>query len=42
MQALYWNGTHLKLDLSYPTPKADKVMALIRVRLAGICEEGDY
>jgi len=37
MQALHWNGTHLKLDLSYPPPKADKVMALIRVRLAGIC-----
>ncbi len=37
MQALYWNGQQLKLDPSYPTPKADEETALLRVRLAGIC-----
>lgn len=37
MQALYWDGATLKLDPSYPTPKADERTALLRVRLAGIC-----
>lgn len=45
MQALYWDGQDLRLDRSYPVPKlvlsgveglADH-MALVRVRLAGIC-----
>jgi threonine dehydrogenase-like Zn-dependent dehydrogenase len=37
MQALYWNGAHLRLDPSYPTPLADEVTAVVRVHLAGIC-----
>ncbi|MEE9143817.1 MAG: alcohol dehydrogenase catalytic domain-containing protein [Candidatus Binatia bacterium] len=37
MQALYWNGQKLKLNQSYPSPKADDMTALVRVRLAGIC-----
>ncbi|MGH7774168.1 MAG: MDR/zinc-dependent alcohol dehydrogenase-like family protein [Candidatus Binatia bacterium] len=37
MQALHWNGDSLRLDSSYPNPKADDRMALVRVRLAGIC-----
>ncbi|MBI2985543.1 MAG: alcohol dehydrogenase catalytic domain-containing protein, partial [Deltaproteobacteria bacterium] len=37
MQALHWNGTHLKLDLSYPAPKVDERTTLVRVCLAGIC-----
>ncbi|MBI4491090.1 MAG: alcohol dehydrogenase catalytic domain-containing protein [Deltaproteobacteria bacterium] len=37
MQALYWNGRSLKLEPSYPGPKVDDQMALVRVRLAGIC-----
>ncbi len=37
MQALHWNGEKLALDPSYPTPKADRKTALVRVRLAGIC-----
>jgi threonine dehydrogenase-like Zn-dependent dehydrogenase len=37
MHALYWNGQNLKLDPSYPTPKADDRVAVVRVRLAGIC-----
>jgi len=37
MQALYWNGEHLRLDPSYPTPEPDEQTALVRVYLAGIC-----
>lgn len=37
MQALYWNGKKLQLDRSYRAPKVDNRMALVRVRLAGIC-----
>lgn len=37
MQALSWNGQSLRLDPSYPAPQADDGMALVRVRLAGIC-----
>ncbi len=37
MQALYWNGRSLKLEPSYPGPEVNDQMALVRVRLAGIC-----
>jgi threonine dehydrogenase-like Zn-dependent dehydrogenase len=37
MQAVYWDGRHVKLDSSYPTPIPDKKKALVRVHLAGIC-----
>lgn len=37
MQALYWNGEHLRLVPSYPRPEADEHRALVRVHLAGIC-----
>jgi threonine dehydrogenase-like Zn-dependent dehydrogenase len=37
MQALYWNGRELAFAPSYSTPKADDRMALVKVRLAGIC-----
>jgi threonine dehydrogenase-like Zn-dependent dehydrogenase len=37
MQALYWNSHHLQLETMYPTPPADDSMALVQVRLAGIC-----
>jgi threonine dehydrogenase-like Zn-dependent dehydrogenase len=38
MQALFWNGHHLTLESSYPTPKADAQNALVKVHLAGICD----
>lgn len=37
MQALYWNGRTLTLEHSHPAPATDRRMAMIRVRLAGIC-----
>jgi threonine dehydrogenase-like Zn-dependent dehydrogenase len=37
MQALHWDGQHLRLDTAYPTPQITPHTALIRVRLAGIC-----
>lgn len=37
MRALNWNGSELSLDPGYPTPAADDLSSLIRVRLAGIC-----
>lgn len=37
MRALIWNGENLAPDPSYPTPKTAGTMALVRVRLAGIC-----
>ena len=37
MRALQWNGQTLSLDSSYPTPKPTVDIALVRVRLAGIC-----
>ena len=37
MQALYWNGRDLTLDLSYRAPRADELTAVVRVRLAGLC-----
>lgn len=37
MQALHWNGHHLHLETAYPIPPADDTMALVRVRLAGLC-----
>ncbi|MBI2089653.1 MAG: alcohol dehydrogenase catalytic domain-containing protein [Deltaproteobacteria bacterium] len=37
MRALNWNGSEFSLDPAYPTPAADDLSSLIRVRLAGIC-----
>jgi threonine dehydrogenase-like Zn-dependent dehydrogenase len=37
MQALHWDGQHLRLDTTYPTPQIDERTALVRLRLAGIC-----
>ena len=37
MQALFWDGQHLRLDTAYPTPPADETTAVVRVHLAGIC-----
>ena len=37
MQALFWDGQHLRLDMAYPTPPADDTTAVVRVHLAGIC-----
>jgi threonine dehydrogenase-like Zn-dependent dehydrogenase len=37
MRALYWDGQHLRLALDYPEPQVDDAMALVRVRLTGIC-----
>lgn len=37
MRALYWNGCELKLDSSRRAPEADDRMAVVKVRLAGIC-----
>lgn len=37
MQALYWDGTRLRLQKKYSRPHIDEHTALIRVRLAGIC-----
>ena len=37
MQALFWDGQHLRLDTAYPTPPADEITAVVRVYLAGIC-----
>ncbi len=37
MRALYWDGQGLRLNRSYPTPKAGDHAALVRVRLAGVC-----
>lgn len=37
MLALHWDGTQLRVDPLYPTPKTAPPMALVKVRLAGIC-----
>jgi len=37
MRALNWNGRQLNLDPAYPTPEADDLSSLLRVRFAGIC-----
>ena len=37
MQALFWDGQHLRLETAYPTPHTDETTAVVRVRLAGIC-----
>jgi threonine dehydrogenase-like Zn-dependent dehydrogenase len=37
MQALHWDGQHLRFDSAYPTPQVEAQTALVRVRLAGIC-----
>ena len=37
MQALFWDGQHLRLDTAYPIPPADATTAVVRVHLAGIC-----
>src|SRR5687768_13646077 len=37
MKALLWDGLNLKLQPTYPAPKTDSGMAVVRVRLAGIC-----
>lgn len=37
MQALCWNGRQLRLQKKYPLPQRDEHLALVRVRLAGIC-----
>jgi len=37
MKALYWDGLNLTLKTSHPSPKLDSALALVRVRLAGIC-----
>jgi threonine dehydrogenase-like Zn-dependent dehydrogenase len=37
VQALFWDGQHLRLDTAYPTPLADETTAVVRVHLAGIC-----
>jgi threonine dehydrogenase-like Zn-dependent dehydrogenase len=37
MHALNWNGQTLTFESSYPTPRTSENVALVRVRLAGIC-----
>lgn len=37
MNALHWDGLNLRLQPAYPAPKPGSGMALVRVRLAGIC-----
>ncbi len=37
MHALHWDGNRLHLERHYPIPVAEAGMALVRVRLAGIC-----
>lgn len=37
MRALHWDGQTLRLEPAYPTPQATAELALVRVRLAGIC-----
>ena len=37
MRALVWDGARLRLDRAYPEPRPDPGMALVRVRLAGVC-----
>lgn len=37
VQALFWDGQHLRLDMAYPTPPADATTAVVRVCLAGVC-----
>jgi len=37
VQALVWDGQHLRLETTYPTPQADETTAVVRVRLAGLC-----
>lgn len=37
MRAVYWDGQHLQVKKSYPTPGVTEGMAVIRVHLAGIC-----
>jgi len=37
VQALFWDGQHLRLETAYPTPPAEATTAVVRVHLAGIC-----
>lgn len=37
MQALCWDGRRFRLQKKYPLPQIDEHLALVRVRLAGIC-----
>jgi threonine dehydrogenase-like Zn-dependent dehydrogenase len=37
VQALCWDGQHLRLDTAYPMPPTDDTSAVVRVHLAGIC-----
>ena len=37
MQALYWDGQNLRLQQRYANPSAGDGMALVRIRLAGVC-----
>src|SRR2546422_10354114 len=37
MRALVWDGARLRLDRACPEPRPDPGMALVRVRLAGVC-----
>ena len=37
MHALHWDGQRLQLETAYPLPQLDESLALVRVRLAGIC-----
>jgi threonine dehydrogenase-like Zn-dependent dehydrogenase len=37
VQALFWDGQHLRLETAYPTPLADATSAVVRVHVAGIC-----
>ena len=37
MNALHWNGQALKLNSSYPAPSCSEQIALVCVRVAGIC-----
>jgi threonine dehydrogenase-like Zn-dependent dehydrogenase len=37
MKALYWDGQKLTLKASQPSPEPARDLALVRVRLAGIC-----
>jgi threonine dehydrogenase-like Zn-dependent dehydrogenase len=37
VRALVWDGQQLRQEPAYPTPLAEDALALVRVRLAGIC-----
>ena len=37
MQALHWDGQILRLEPNCPVPRITGSMALVRVRVAGIC-----